>query len=365
MLNIRDDIITLRYRQGIAKIGAILVCINPAYRLYKNNGEIIMGLRLLVARLTVAVLTLGAECAVQASAFGIDELMPQPAQVRQCEGSLAIPPIITYRQSSGSLSNVRLAKALSRLSEESDITFQPADAALLELTIVGTAPNYPGVDTDESYRLHIQGEGIQLSAATEYGALHGLTTLSQLLKKGKTLPCVSIVDRPRYAWRGLSLDVVRHWMPVDVVKRQIDVMARYKMNVLHWHLTDDQSFRVESLKYPALHEKGSDGNYYTQAQIRDVVEYAADRGVRVVPEFDLPGHSRSWQMAFPQLSSVPGKTYYLYHQDGIFSDPLDPTREGNLELIAGIIAERRRCFPIAISTWAAMKSTKTPGRTIR
>ena len=102
------------------------------------------------------------------------------------------------------------------------------------------------------------------------------------------------------------LDVCRHWMPVEVVKRNLDAMAAVKLNVLHWHLSEDQAFRVESKRYPRLHQMGSAGDYYTQDQIRDVVAYARDRGIRVVPEFDIPGHSRSWLAGYPDLASVPG-----------------------------------------------------------
>ena len=98
-----------------------------------------------------------------------------------------------------------------------------------------------------------------------------------------------VEDRPRFPWRGLMLDVSRHWMPLAVVERNLDAMAAVKLNVFHWHLSDDQGIRVESKRFPKLQEMGSDGHFYTQDQVRYIIEYARERGIRVVPEFDIPG----------------------------------------------------------------------------
>src|SRR5208282_349188 len=122
-------------------------------------------------------------------------------------------------------------------------------------------------------------------------ALRGLATFAQLAEPGPhgfEIPAVHIEDSPRFPWRGLMLDVSRHWMPVEVVLRNLEAMAAVKLNVFHWHLSDDQGFRVESRLFPRLQGKGSDGHFYTQAEIRRVVAYARDRGIRVIPEFDVP-----------------------------------------------------------------------------
>ena len=111
---------------------------------------------------------------------------------------------------------------------------------------------------------------------------------------------MTIDDQPRFPWRGLMLDVGRHFQPLDVVYRTLDGMEAVKMNVFHWHLSEDQGFRVESKIYPLLQEKGSDGLFYTQEQIRNVIEYARDRGIRVVPEFDMPGHATAWFVGYPE-----------------------------------------------------------------
>ena len=142
--------------------------------------------------------------------------------------------------------------------------------------------------------LHVS---ILLKAKTDIGAVRGLETFLQLLSvddQGYYFPGIKVEDQPRFSWHGLLIDACCHFMPVDVIKRNLDGMAAVKLNVLHWHLSEDQGFRVESWVYLKLHELGSDGFYYTQAQIKDVLAYAEERGIRVVPEFDVPGHATSW-----------------------------------------------------------------------
>lgn len=218
----------------------------------------------------------------------------------------------------------------------------------LQIVVENAGANYPELQSDESYALSVSSDGIVISAPTTYGALHGLQTLRQLAAScagNLCFPTVAIADKPALAWRGLMVDVVRHWIPVDAIKRQLDAMEAVKLNVLHWHLSDDQSFRVESQTYPLLHQRGSDGNYYTQSEIRDIVEYAADRGIRVMPEFDLPGHSRSWQIAYPMLASRPGQDYKLFEVATSFSDPLDPSREEVYQFIERLTKEIVALFP--------------------
>ncbi len=137
------------------------------------------------------------------------------------------------------------------------------------------------VDEDESYHLQITATEVHLEAANPLGVLHGLQTFLQLVRitpRGFVVPAMTIDDQPRFPWRGLMLDVGRHFQPLDVVYRTLDGMEAVKLNVFHWHLSEDQGFRVESKKFPLLQEKGSDGLFYTQEEIRDVIEYARDRG---------------------------------------------------------------------------------------
>lgn len=305
-------------------------------------GTIRQSLRLLLS-CYLAALCASTTTAEPPSASASKYLMPAPAAVERCEGpgvllSKTLPLTLTVQP------GLRLQSALRQFEDATGIRLPDGD--LLRINIATPGYDYPSVNTEESYSLRVD-KGIELRAQTELGAMRGLQTLTQMVLYSRHLPCITVEDRPRHPWRGLLLDVVRHWMPPSVIRRQLDAMARYKMNVLHWHLSDDQSFRVESKLHPNLHMKGSDGNFYTQEEIRALIDYAADRGIRVVPEFDLPGHSRSWQIAYPQLSSVPGKEYLLYHQDSIFSDPINPVTDENLALIQSIVSEMSALFPDA------------------
>jgi hexosaminidase len=200
---------------------------------------------------------------------------------------------------------------------------------------------------DESYELTISDSGARLSASNPIGILHGLQTFLQLVETdsdGFVVPIATIKDRPRFAWRGLLIDVGRHFIPLDVIERNIDGMAAVKLNVLHLHLSDDEGFRVESTRFPKLHEMGSDGLYYTQADIRSLVDYARDRGIRVVPEFDMPAHSRSWFVGYPDLASTPGT--YKIEPGGVYT-VIDPTQDRTYKFLDKFIGEMAKLFPDA------------------
>jgi len=200
---------------------------------------------------------------------------------------------------------------------------------------------------DESYTLMVEPDKVSLRAGTDIGAVRGFETLLQLLSADETgyyFPCVSISDKPRFTWRGLLIDVGRHFQPVDVIKRNLDGMASVKMNVLHLHLTEDQGFRVESKIFPKLHQLGSDGMYFTQAQIKDIIAYAADRGIRVMPEFDIPGHSTSWFVAYPELSSAPG-SYGVERKFGVFPPAFNPANEKIYPFLDAFFKEMATLFP--------------------
>jgi hexosaminidase len=188
-----------------------------------------------------------------------------------------------------------------------------------------------------------------LKAPTVVGVLRGLETFLQLLegdREGFYLPAVSIQDRPRFPWRGLLIDIGRHFEPMEVIKRNLDAMAAVKLNVLHWHLTEDQGFRIESKRFPKLHRMGSDGLFYTQDEAREVIRYAAARGIRVVPEFDMPGHATSWLVGHPELGSAPGP-YTIERRPGIFDPSLDPTREETYKFLDAFLGEMAALFPDA------------------
>jgi hexosaminidase len=200
---------------------------------------------------------------------------------------------------------------------------------------------------DESYELTISDSGARLSAPNPLGILHGLQTFLQLLETGSdgfVVPIATIKDQPRFAWRGLLIDVGRHFIPLDVLERNVDGMAAVKLNVLHLHLSDDEGFRVESKKFPKLHEMGSDGLYYTQTDIKALVDYARDRGIRVVPEFDMPAHSRSWFVGYPELASTPGT--YKIEPGGVYT-VIDPTQDRTYKFLDKFVAEMAKLFPDA------------------
>ncbi len=244
---------------------------------------------------------------------------------------------------------------LRRLSDRTGLFFKqdiitPKSSALgahCEFVCNQTAELKPG--SNESYTLRIVKSGITLHAPTDFGILRGMETILQLISaddQGFYLPEITIEDEPRFTWRGLMMDVSRHFMPVDVIKRNLDGMAAVKMNVFHWHLSDDQGFRVECKTFPKLHLLASDGFYYTQEQIRDVIQYADERGIRVVPEFDIPGHSTSWLTAYPELASAPGP-YSIERNWGVFDPTFDPTKEETYNFFNDFFKEICSLFPDA------------------
>jgi hexosaminidase len=285
-------------------------------------------------------------------------LMPWPAKAERTVGELTIEPGFRLALSGAGASDPRVKRAaqraLYRLFREtgapvSQEIADEASKATLTIVVERKTGGIQKLGDDESYRLTITPQNARIAATEPLGALRGIETFLQLVRIGSAgfaAPAVTIEDQPRFEWRGLSLDVSRHFIPVDGIKRTIDGLAAVKLNVLHWHLSDDQGFRVESKKFPRLQQKGSDGLYYTQAEIRDVIAYAADRGVRVVPEFDIPGHATSWFPGYPNLASGTGP-YEIVRGPGILPATMDPTKESTYRFLDGFIGEMARLFPDA------------------
>jgi hexosaminidase len=202
---------------------------------------------------------------------------------------------------------------------------------------------------DESYRLTVKPSQVLLEAETDIGAIRGLETLLQMLDSdGESYywQASVIEDAPRFAWRGLMIDSCRHFMPMDMIKRNLDGMASVKLNVMHWHLTEDQGFRIESRTFPRLHELGSDGLYYTHEQVREIIAFADQRGIRVVPEFDVPGHATAWLVGHPELGSAPGP-YQIEREWGIFDPCLNPANPEVYVFLEKLFAEMTALFPDA------------------
>jgi hexosaminidase len=306
--------------------------------------------------LTLFVLICGSLAVAQQQAAQQHNLMPVPASVTFDKDRLAIDE--SFKVATRGHSDARLQSAIARfvkrLEGRTVLSFAPGLATDDQTTTLivhcdGPGQDIPAVTENESYSIDITNRQALLHAPTVVGAIRGLETVLQLVNSdrgGFFLPGVKIQDQPRFPWRGLLIDVARHFEPVEVLKRNLDAMAAVKLNVFHWHLTEDQGFRVQSKKYPKLHQLGSDGNYYTQEQIRDVIAYARDRGIRVVPEFDIPGHSTSWLVGYPELGSAPGP-YTIERRPGIFEPALDPTREEVYKFLEGFLGEMAGLFPDA------------------
>jgi len=279
-------------------------------------------------------------------------LMPMPAHIERGSGTLAVDG--SFSVALNGYSEDRLRRAVQRfgadLSKRTGVTFlnlnsDPSKAKLIVQT-AAASKEVQDVTEDESYTLEITTSGAKLSAPNSLGSLHGLETFLQLVENsssGFVVPAVTIHDSPRFVWRGLLIDVGRHFMPIPVLQRNLDGMAAVKMNVLHLHLSDYQGFRIESKKFPKLHELGSDGMYYTQAEIKDLLAYARDRGIRIVPEFDMPGHSTSWFVGYPDLASSPGP-YSIERKFGVLDPAMDPTRDSVYEFLDTFIGEMAKLF---------------------
>ena len=282
-----------------------------------------------------------------------NNLMPQPKTTDWHDGRLQVDGsfqvgVIGY---DGPLLQYAANRFIDELSIRTGIPLLRSvshdSSATLLLQCAHAGENVQSLHADESYDLETNSKQATIKAATPVGILRGLATFMQLVgldAQGFAVPGVTIHDQPRFPWRGLMIDVSRRWIPADVIKRNLDAMSAVKLNVFHWHLTDDQGFRIESRKFPKLQQMGSDGNYYTQQEVREIVEYARERGIRVVPEFDMPGHSASWFVGYPQLASATGP-FSMERELGIRDAAMDPTREEVYKFIDDFIGEMATLFP--------------------
>jgi len=283
-------------------------------------------------------------------------LMPVPASIKIRAGRLPITS--TFSVATKDYVDDRLRSGITRMIARlagRTVLGLPYDlatdenAATLVVQCERAGDVIPSIGENESYRLEVTEKQARLLAPTVVGALRGMETFLQSVqgdRDGYYLHAMEIQDQPRFPWRGLLIDVARHYQPMEVLKRNLDGMAAVKLNVLHWHLSEDQGFRVESKKFPKLHALGSDGLYYTQEQIREIIAYARERGIRVMPEFDIPGHSTSWLVGYPELGSAPGP-YKIERGAGIFEPALDPTREQTYKFLDVFLGEMAALFPDA------------------
>ena len=212
------------------------------------------------------------------------------------------------------------------------------------------------IEADEGYSIKCENRRVFINAKTEAGLFYGLQTLKQLiLQTDGKIPYVEINDAPRFAYRGFMLDCGRYFYTVDEVKRIVDLMAFHKLNALHWHLTEDQGWRVEIKKYPLLTEKGSQrshtnfnnkphGGYYTQEGIKEIVRYCHDRFIKVIPEYDIPGHSVAAISCYPELSCLDRKMEVATHW-GVKHDILCAGKESTYKFVYDVLDELMELFP--------------------
>ncbi|TCN58986.1 beta-N-acetylhexosaminidase [Flavobacterium circumlabens] len=299
-------------------------------------------------------------------------LMPWPQSIVLNDGSFTLTK--NFKVNITGNPNPRIfggvTRFLRRLDGRTGIFFEQGFIAKLnevptaELQINCTKSGKIALYEDESYHLDISQNKITINATSDLGALHGLETLLQLLQNNGTsfyFPNSQISDFPRFTWRGLMIDAARHFQPVDVIKRNIDALAAMKMNVFHWHLVDDQGWRIEMKKHTKLIELASDGLYYTQEEIKSIVKYADERGILIVPEIDVPGHGSAILTAYPEIGSkvttltggtseknIQGTaiaTYGIERNAGIFSPTLDPSNPKTYQLLSEFFDEVCPLFP--------------------
>ncbi len=300
-------------------------------------------------------------------------VVPYPANVTPTTGTLRLASLTNIAVSDPSDRELlalaeRAAISLREdaglgLAVRSDVAGTVAGAVLLRIV-----PD-PSIGL-EGYRLTVSPTGITIEAGAHAGLFYGVQTLRQLLPlgtseaaSGATVPGITIVDQPRFPYRGTHLDVGRHLFPVAFIKRYIDLMAMYKLNTFHWHLTEDQGWRIEIRKYPRLTEVGScrketileknfdpyvgDGvpycGYYTQDEIREVVAYAAERYVTVMPEIEMPGHSVAALASYPELACTEGP-FEVATRWGVTEDIFCPTEE-TFAFLEDVLTEVMELFP--------------------
>ena len=275
----------------------------------------------------------------------IVNVIPYPASVQRLEGALTLgaPTVVTVSDSADAQLRDLLPPRLGRVALVREARGD---------TVAG------------AYRLAVRPTGITISARSATGLFYGIQTLLQLAPDDAvTIPAVAIADRPRFGYRGMHLDVVRHMPPLVFIKRYLDLLARYKLNTFHWHLTDDQGWRIEIKKYPRLTsvggwrretvvEKNFDpfigdgiphGGFYTQDEVREIVAYARARHITVIPEIEMPGHSLAALAAYPELACTPGP-FEVGMRWGVYDDVFCPT-ERTFAFLEDVLTEVIDLFP--------------------
>lgn len=329
-----------------------------------------------MALATLFLFTMASTITLQAQQISI---IPEPVSIKKDSGSFTLnakTPIVISENSPQMrhLSRYLAEKLHTATWVYADVVTSKANA---DSSIMLTLDNQSSPNHDEGYLLLVSDEAVEIKAKTSQGLFYGIQSLLQLLPPAITLddptlvpgdvewtiPSVRIEDYPRYEYRGMHLDVARHFFPVEFIKRYIDLMAMQKMNRFHWHLTEDQGWRIEIKQYPKLTEvgawrdstlighHGSDqyddiryGGFYSHEEIKEVVQYANNRYITVIPEIEMPGHSSAALKAYPSLGCEPDKNYKLQSDWGVFEDIYCPSEETFI-FLENVLTEVIDLFP--------------------
>ena len=312
--------------------------------------------RPLMARRTRATLFAAVvSLAVTAASSAELPLLPMPAKVTAQSGSFNLASARVEASDDGERAAGERLRSLLARSGRADLRFATHGRIRFHRDA--------GIQGSEAYRIVVSPTRVDVTASSDAGLYYGAETLWQLMASGKTIPAITIDDRPAFAWRGVMLDSARHMQPVAYVKQLIDRMAMSKLNLLHWHLSDDQGWRIEIDRYPRLTSVGAwrqeagaagfdpktgkpirYGGYYTKAQVRDVVAFAKSRHVTIVPEIDVPGHATAIIAAYPAVASTPNPPSAPSNDWGILPNLLSPTDE-TFTFLDNVLDEVMALFP--------------------
>ncbi|TAJ12273.1 beta-N-acetylhexosaminidase [Marinilabiliaceae bacterium JC017] len=313
--------------------------------------------------LTIALIT--ASCAPKQSQKEV-QLIPYPVEVEQGIGQYDLDDAVFSFEG-----EIEGKKALSAyfsqmMASQFGVTLQENKAGSVKFSINSQVPG-----GEEAYRLRVSPKTVSIDAQSEKGLFYAMQTLRQLVEEEKDgkhyLPVINITDYPRFDWRGMHLDVSRHLFSVAEIKKYIDLMSMYKLNTFHWHLVDDQGWRLEIKKYPKLTEVGAwrskvgfeanqekglnkddgqpYGGYYTQEQVREIVAYAKDRQVTIVPEIELPGHSAAALVAYPEYYCDNAGDLEIWTQAGVSAGVFCAGKESTFHFLEDVLAETMELFP--------------------
>jgi hexosaminidase len=327
-------------------------------------------MRLIQAILSVGIIILIFSCKEPVSK-PVVRIIPQPAQVIDQRGIFSISGDTKIRINR---ENEQLEQIASFLNNHIDKYFG-FTTKILTSSSQGNNSIFLKLDESlkigkEDYHLTVLSDGVVVEAAALNGLFYGVQTLTQLMPptikplKEIIIPAIEINDTPRFGWRGLQLDVSRNFMPKEFMLKYLDAMAMHKLNTLHWHLADDQGWRIEIKKYPLLTEVGSvrkktikghinnslgtdtipSGGFYSQLDIREIVQYASERYITIIPEIGMPGHSLAALAAYPELGCT-ANPYEVASRWNLYSDIYCPGKEGTFTFISDVMGEMSSLFP--------------------